>query len=116
MRLQALCKHRASSGMSLCSAQTASAAGQIGSERASRLNSAERVYSIEAAHNPEVAGSNPAPATEERPAHAGLLVISLRVPHRSLPPPLDDGDQVLALRASAVPRDPKAAPARCRFS
>src|SRR5512133_3457466 len=28
-----------------------------------RRNTAERVYRIEAAHNPEVAGSNPAPAT-----------------------------------------------------
>jgi hypothetical protein len=40
-----------------------SAAGQIGSKPAFRRNTAERVYRIEAAHNPEVAGSNPAPAT-----------------------------------------------------
>jgi hypothetical protein len=32
-----------------------------GSEPAFRRNEAERVYPIEAAHNPEVAGSNPAP-------------------------------------------------------
>jgi hypothetical protein len=39
------------------------AVGQSGSESAFRRNQAERVYRIEAAHNPEVAGSNPAPAT-----------------------------------------------------
>ena len=39
----------------------ASAAGQIGSERAFRRNTAEGVYRIEAAHNPEVAGSSPTP-------------------------------------------------------
>jgi hypothetical protein len=33
-----------------------------GSEPAFRRNTAERVYISEAAHNPEVAGSNPAPA------------------------------------------------------
>src|SRR5437763_11369421 len=36
---------------------------KTGSEAAFRRNTAERVYRIEAAHNPEVAGSNPAPAT-----------------------------------------------------
>jgi hypothetical protein len=36
---------------------------KTGSDPAFRLNEAERVYAIEAAHNPEVAGSNPAPAT-----------------------------------------------------
>jgi hypothetical protein len=35
---------------------------KIGSEPAFRRNTAERVYIIEEAHNPEVAGSNPAPA------------------------------------------------------
>src|SRR5205823_7414565 len=30
-----------------------------------RRNTAERVYIFEAAHNPEVAGSNPAPAIEK---------------------------------------------------
>jgi hypothetical protein len=37
--------------------------GKSCSEPAFRRNTAERVYTIEAAHNPEVAGSNPAPAT-----------------------------------------------------
>jgi len=38
---------------------------KTGSEPAFRRNEAEHVYTIEAAHNPEVAGSNPAPATEK---------------------------------------------------
>ena len=45
----------------------ASVAGQSGSESAFRRNTAERVYTIEAAHNPEVAGSDPAPATRKAP-------------------------------------------------
>src|SRR6266536_2275355 len=45
----------------------ASAAGQIGSERGFRRNTAERVYPTEAAHNPEVACSSPAPATRRPP-------------------------------------------------
>src|SRR5262245_58692340 len=36
---------------------------QTGSETAFRWNTAEPVYITEAAHNPDVAGSNPAPAT-----------------------------------------------------
>jgi hypothetical protein len=40
---------------------------KTGSEPAFRRNTAERVYTIEAAHNPEVAGSNPAPATGRAP-------------------------------------------------
>ena len=43
----------------------AAAVGEFGSEPALRRNTAEGVYRIEAAHNPEVAGSNPAPATSE---------------------------------------------------
>jgi hypothetical protein len=43
----------------------ASVAGQSGSGSAFRRNTAEPVYRIEAAHNPEVAGSNPAPATRK---------------------------------------------------
>jgi hypothetical protein len=38
-----------------------------GLESAFPRNTAERVYTIEAAHNPEVAGSNPAPATRKAP-------------------------------------------------
>src|SRR6266511_1199665 len=37
------------------------------SEPAFRRNTAARVYITEPAHNPEVAGSNPAPATEKGP-------------------------------------------------
>ena len=40
---------------------------KTGPERAFRRNTAERVHLIEAAHNPEVAGSNPAPATGGAP-------------------------------------------------
>ena len=41
------------------------AVGRSGLEHAFRRNTAARDYSVEAAHNPEVAGSNPAPATAE---------------------------------------------------
>jgi hypothetical protein len=41
--------------------------GKSCSEPAFRRNKAERVDTIEAAHNPEVAGSNPAPAMNESP-------------------------------------------------
>jgi hypothetical protein len=40
---------------------------ETGSGSAFRRNTAERVCMIEAAHNPEVAGSNPAPATGKGP-------------------------------------------------
>jgi hypothetical protein len=33
------------------------------------------VYPIEAAHNPEVAGSNPAPATEKGPGNGAFRVL-----------------------------------------
>jgi hypothetical protein len=45
----------------------ATAECQSGSESAFRRNTAEHVYTIAAAHNPEFAGSNPAPATAKRP-------------------------------------------------
>jgi hypothetical protein len=41
----------------------AAVVGKSCSRPAFRRNTAEHVYTIEAAHNPEVAGSNPAPAT-----------------------------------------------------
>src|SRR5213596_2486016 len=56
----------------------ATAGSRSGIETAFRRNGAAGVDAVEAAHNPEVAGSNPAPATEERPAQAGLFLISLR--------------------------------------
>jgi hypothetical protein len=40
---------------------------KTGSEPAFRRNEAEHVCTIEAAHNPEVAGSNPAPAIQKGP-------------------------------------------------
>jgi hypothetical protein len=56
----------------------AAAEGRSGLEAAFRRNTAERVYLIEAAHNPEVAGSNPAPATEKAPETGPLLCRSER--------------------------------------
>jgi hypothetical protein len=47
---------------------------RTGSEPAFRRNTAERVYTFEAAHNPEVAGSNPAPATREGPGNSAFSV------------------------------------------
>jgi hypothetical protein len=47
----------------------AAAAAQSCLERAFRRNTAERVSSVEAAHNPEVAGSNPASATSKTPGN-----------------------------------------------
>src|SRR6185295_4483353 len=43
----------------------AARAGDSGLEPAFGRNTAERVYLFEAAHNPEVAGSNPAPLLQE---------------------------------------------------
>jgi hypothetical protein len=48
--------------------------GESASEPAFRRNTAERVYTTEAAHNPEVAGSNPAPATQEGPGNRAFSV------------------------------------------
>jgi hypothetical protein len=45
---------------------------RTGSDPVFRRNTAERVYTTEAAHNPEVAGSNPAPATAKRPRERGF--------------------------------------------
>jgi hypothetical protein len=53
----------------------ATADGQSGSTAAFRQNRADRVYIIEAAHEPEVAGSNPAPLLE-RPWKRGLSLSS----------------------------------------
>ena len=47
---------------------------KTGSEPAFRRNEAEHVYTIEAAHNPEVAGSNPAPATQKGPGNRAFLL------------------------------------------
>jgi hypothetical protein len=54
---------------------------KTGSESAFRRNTAERVYLNEAAHNPEVAGSNPAPATAGGPGNGAF---SFRTPNTAL--------------------------------
>ena len=50
----------------------AACAGDSGLEPAFRWNEAAHEYTIEAAHNPEVAGSNPAPATAEGPGNGAF--------------------------------------------
>ena len=52
----------------------AACAGDSGFEPTFRRNTAAPVYPIEAAHNPEVAGSNPAPATHEGPGNGAFLL------------------------------------------
>src|SRR5215475_12255905 len=47
-----------------------------GSQKAFRRNTAEHVYMIEAAHNPEVAGSNPAPATAKGAGNGAFRLLS----------------------------------------
>jgi hypothetical protein len=69
---------------------------KTGSLSAFRWNTAERVYIIEAAHNPEVAGSNPAPATEKAPetgpfARKGLRILGRRRHLRRSVPPTTSG-------------------------
>ena len=49
---------------------------KTGSEPAFRWNTAERAYTIEAAHNSEVAGSNPAPATYKGLGNRAFLFAS----------------------------------------
>ncbi len=48
------------------------------SEPAFRRDATERVYRIEAAHNPEVAGSNPAPATAKGAGNGAFRVSKCR--------------------------------------
>jgi hypothetical protein len=48
---------------------------KTGSELAFRRNTAACVYTIEAAHNPEVAGSNPAPATHKGPGNRAFVLL-----------------------------------------
>jgi hypothetical protein len=50
---------------------------KTGSEPTFRRNTAARVSTIEAGHNPEVAGSNPAPVLE-KPRKTGAFLLSLR--------------------------------------
>jgi hypothetical protein len=63
----------------------AARAGDSGLESAFRRNAAERVYLFEAAHNPEVAGSNPAPATGKALETGAFLVFCIRRQFEALP-------------------------------
>jgi hypothetical protein len=63
----------------------ATALGQSGLEPAFRRNTAARVYTSEAAHNPEVAGSNPAPATGKAPETGPFLFTGRWEPTKLLP-------------------------------
>src|SRR5213593_3225570 len=54
-------------------------ASEFGLEPAFRWNTAERVYTIQAAHNPEVAGSNPAPATHKGPGNGAFSLGAKRM-------------------------------------
>jgi hypothetical protein len=87
LRLQASCKHLASAGDVTAFRLTARPRPKTGSEPAFRRNKAEHVYSFEAAHNPQVAGSNPAPATSEarhkRASCVGSIAASTRVRTRA---------------------------------
>ena len=58
---------------------------KTGSEVAFRRNTAACVHTIEAAHNPEVAGSNPAPATQKAP-ETGLFRFTAAVGERTFCP------------------------------
>ena len=69
LRVQAFCKHFGFRGDVTLSRLNADAVRLSGLDSAFRWNTAERAYTIEAAHNPEVAGSNPAPATEKGPGN-----------------------------------------------
>jgi hypothetical protein len=76
-QVQAFCKHQASAAMSPRFRLNAGARPKTGSDSAVRRNEAERVYMIEAALNPEVAGSNPAPATPKGAGNGALGVFRL---------------------------------------
>src|SRR4029453_11086349 len=71
---QAFCKHRASTAMPMFCQPKSICRRPNCSERAFRRNTAERMYTIEVAHNTEVAGSNPAPATEKGPRKRGARI------------------------------------------
>jgi hypothetical protein len=55
----------------------AACAGDSGPEPAFRRNEAAHAYTIEAAPNPEVAGSNPAPATDEGPGNRAFGLVRM---------------------------------------
>jgi hypothetical protein len=64
----------------------ASVAGQSGSGSAFRRNTAERMCTIEAAHNPEVAGSNPAPLLRKALGVRAFFVLWLQRPRPNCGP------------------------------
>jgi hypothetical protein len=80
LRLQAFCKHQASAAVSPCSAEMQAPCPLSGLEPAFRRNTAAHLDPIAAAHNPEVAGSNPAPAIQKAPQTRGfcLGIVSTR--------------------------------------
>jgi hypothetical protein len=53
----------------------ATCAGDSGLKSAFKWNEAAHAHTIEAAHNPEVAGSNPAPATREGPGNGAFCLL-----------------------------------------
>jgi len=55
-----------------------------GSQPAFTRNTAEPVYTTGAAHNPEVAGSNPAPATGKGPGNGAFPLIDTLSGDRAL--------------------------------
>jgi hypothetical protein len=57
---------------------------KTGLEPAFRRNTAERLYAIEAAHNPEVAGSNPAPAMDSLATSSGIRSLVKALPRERL--------------------------------
>ena len=65
LRVQAFCKHFGFRGDVTLFRLNADAVRLSGLDSAFRRTTAERAYTIEEAHNPEVAGSNPAPAIEK---------------------------------------------------
>jgi hypothetical protein len=74
----------------------AACARDFGLELAFRRNTAARVYAIEAAHNPEVAGSNPAPATAKGPGNGAFLSLA-RAPWPCSCKPLSSIDRVVTV-------------------
>jgi hypothetical protein len=74
LRLRAICKHRLSAAKVTVFRLNAPLRRKTGSEPCVSAEYGEHVYSIEAAHNPEVAGSNPAPRYWKGPLSRAFLM------------------------------------------
>jgi hypothetical protein len=74
--LQAFCKRQASAAMPRGSVSKQRLDPRSGIEAAFRRNGAACVDAVEAAHNPEVTGSNPAPATYKGLGNRAFLFAS----------------------------------------